>query len=510
MVVSIPMALLFTISVPTAEQAASTKATAIAPFVGEEVAVVVHIELTRWNTQTVFRRVLGRLVDDNGLSAGTKDIDRSIAALNAAGAKDLFLLFEPADIPGLPSAVVPMVDGADGQAIATVLSGGRPRNSLRWPASEAIRGAIVAGSPASLARIRDAEPKARPEVLAAITTGGATSIQIAIVPSTTIRRLIEETAAVLPQSLGGAPITTISRGLRWISVALEIDPKPVIRVVVQGQDPEATKVLLSFAQDTLDLVADATRNEPALASLAAPIDKFKPRTQGDRIILEADLETTAQLVALPIRQAREAAQRSQCVTNLRQIVLAVCKYHDVYHRIPPAYNNGPDGKQLLSWRVHILPYLGQKSLYDEFHKDEPWDSEHNKTLIARMPAVYTCPSGSRTPANEGKTTYLTPRGPSTIFPGANAIGIGDITDGTSNTILVVDAADGAAVTWTKPDDWDISVELKAQSLFGHHSQGTNFGFADGSVRFLKETITPKLLHDLTTRNGGEIIYWDDL
>ena len=88
-----------------------------------------------------------------------------------------------------------------------------------------------------------------------------------------------------------------------------------------------------------------------------------------------------------------------------------------------------------------------------------------------MPAVYTCPSGSRTLAKEGKTTYLTPRGPSTIFPGAQAIEIRDIEDGTSNTILVVDASDAAAVTWTKPDDWDISAELKVQSLFGHHPIG---------------------------------------
>ncbi len=126
-----------------------------------------------------------------------------------------------------------------------------------------------------------------------------------------------------------------------------------------------------------------------------------------------------------------------------------------------------------------------------------------------MPAVYHCPSGSPTPAKEGKTSYLTPRGPATIFPGAEAVKIQDITDGTSNTIFVVDASDAAAVTWTKPDDWDIAVELKVQSLFGHHPKGTNFGFADGSVRFLKETITPKLLRELTTRNGGEIIYWDD-
>ena len=58
---------------------------------------------------------------------------------------------------------------------------------------------------------------------------------------------------------------------------------------------------------------------------------------------------------------------------------------------PPAYTTSKDGKPLLSWRVLILPYLEQEALYKEFHLDEPWDSPHNRTLIARMPAVYRCP-----------------------------------------------------------------------------------------------------------------------
>src|SRR5450432_2298663 len=121
MFLSIPLALLLTVAVPTAVQAASTQAMAIAPFLSEEVAIVVHIDLTKWDTPTFVRRVLGKLADEDDLSAGTQAIDRSVAALKAAGAKDLFLLFEPADIPGLPAAVVPLVDGADGKAIATVL-----------------------------------------------------------------------------------------------------------------------------------------------------------------------------------------------------------------------------------------------------------------------------------------------------------------------------------------------------------------------------------------------------
>jgi prepilin-type processing-associated H-X9-DG protein len=509
MFLSIPMALLLTVAVSTQAPADATAA-AVAPFVGEEVAVVVHIELTKWDAQTFFRRVVGKLADEDDLSSATKLIDGSVAALKAAGAKDLFLLFEPADMPGLPTAVVPLADGADGKAIAALLTGSVRRNPVRWSATETIRGAVVAGSSARLASIRNTVPKARPELAAAVAAGGDASIQIAIVPSTTVRRLIEESLAMLPQQLGGGPITSVTRGLSWISLNLAFEPKPVIRAVVQAKDPDATKALTNLAQDALDFLANASRNDPALASLAAPISQIKPLAQGDRITLEADLETTAELVAVPIRQVRETARRSQCTNNLMQIALAMHNYHDAYRTFPPAYSKGTDGKPLLSWRVHILPYLEQKALYAEFHKDEPWDSAHNKTLIARMPSVYHCPSGSPTPAKEGKTTYLTPRGPSTIFPGAHATEIRDITDGTSNTILVVDASDAAAVTWTKPDDWDIAAEFKTQSLFGHHPKGTNVGFADGQVRFLKETITPKVLLELTTRNGGEIIYWDDL
>jgi Protein of unknown function (DUF1559) len=510
MFLSIPLALLLAVAVPTAEQAASSKAMAIAPFLGEEVAVVVQIDLTKWDAQTFFRSVLGKLADEDDLSAGTKAIDRSVAALKAAGAKALFLLFEPADMPGLPAAVVPLVDGADGKAIAEALSGGTPRNPFRWPASETIRAAVVAGTPARLARLRNAEPKARPELLAAMAAGGDTSIQIAIVPSSTLRRSIEESLAVLPQELGGGPTTTVTRGLSWISLTSAFEPKPVLRAVVQTKDPDAAKSLLNLAQDALDLLANASRNDPALASLAAPIGQMKPLAQGDRITLEADLEKTAELMAVPIRQAREADRRAQCTNNLKQIDLAMHDYYRAHGTFPPAFSKGPDGKPLLSWRVHILPYLEQTTLYDEFHKDEPWDSAHNKTLISRMPAVYTCPSGSRALAKEGKTSYLAPRGPATVFPGAEGVKVQDITDGTSNAILIVDASDAAAVTWTKPDDWDVAVEINAQSLFGHHPKGTNVSFADGTVRFLKETIKPKVLHDLTTRNGGEIIYHDEL
>src|SRR5262249_59648577 len=108
----------------------------------------------------------------------------------------------------------------------------------------------------------------------------------------------------------------------------------------------------------------------------------------------------------------------------------------------------------------------------------------------------------------GSKCYPPRRSSATIFPGAEAVKMQAITDGLSHTILVVEASDDDAVTWTKPDDWDTAVELNVQSLFGHHPNGTNFAFADGSVLFLKKTITPKDLQALTTRNGFEQVNTD--
>jgi prepilin-type processing-associated H-X9-DG protein len=505
MLVSIRLALLLAVASAMPEQANDRKAAAVGSLLGEEVVVVAYVDLNRADVQTFARRVVGRLADDEDVRGRVAGIEGWIDALKKAGAEDLFLLVDPADMPGLPVAVVPLGGRADGKAVADVLSDGAARSPIRWPASETIRGAVVAGTPEAIARIRTARPAPRADLAAALAAGGDAAVQVIIIPSTTLRRAIEESLSSLPQLTGGAPITTVTRDLRWITLTTSLEPKPSLRLVAQAKDAAAAQTIQSLLANTLDLVAKATRNNPALGDLSQAFGQVKPEARGDRVTLDADLEKTAELVSLPLRQAREARNRAQCTNNLKQIALAMHNYHSANSHFPAAYNIDKDGKPLLSWRVHILPLLEQKPLYDEFHTDEPWDSPHNKALIARMPAVYACPSGNQALAREGKTTYLAPRGPATIFPGSEPVKIQDITDGTSNTILTVDAGDARAVVWTKPEDWETAPELKTDGLFGHHPGGTNFAFADGAVRFLKQTIAPKLLQALTTRNGSEVV-----
>ena len=185
-------------------------------------------------------------------------------------------------------------------------------------------------------------------------------------------------------------------------------------------------------------------------------------------------------------------------------------YHDSFKKFPAAYSADKDGKPLLSWRVHILPFVEQQALYEQFHLDEPWHSDHNRKLIAQIPPVYKAP-GSQ--ADPGKTVYLgnpaengmfgppTEKGRDGRWPGG--IAIREVTDGTSNTIMVVEASDERAVIWTKPDDFEPDEEDPIKGLVSLRQGGFNAALCDGAVRFISEHIDRRILKLLFTRNDGQ-------
>ena len=224
----------------------------------------------------------------------------------------------------------------------------------------------------------------------------------------------------------------------------------------------------------------------------------------------ATLPVSVALLLPAVQSAREAARRTQSMNHLKMLGLAMHNFHDTYKAFPAAYSTDEQGKPLLSWRVHILPFVEGSALYDQFHLDEPWDSEHNRRLIAQMPAVYRSPNSKAEP---GKTVYLALRHEKGVlvppeqsqYEGQRKLGIGirHITDGTSNTLLAVEANDESAVIWTKPDDLEVNMDEPLRGLVGLRPGGFLAAICDGSVRFIAASIDKDVLRAVMTRNGNE-------
>jgi RNA polymerase sigma factor (sigma-70 family) len=201
--------------------------------------------------------------------------------------------------------------------------------------------------------------------------------------------------------------------------------------------------------------------------------------------------------------------RVKSVNNLKQIALAMHNFASTSKETrfaPAAIRKDGTGKPLLSWRVAVLPYLEQQALYQKFHLDEPWDSPHNKALLKEMPDVYA--PVIRTDEPKGATYYQVFTGPGAMFEDPLGPKLLDIKDGTSNTIMVVEA--GSPVPWTKPEDLEIARDKPLPPLGRLFGDGFNAAIADGSVRYLSTALNPQVLRALITSNGGEVISPDQL
>ena len=198
---------------------------------------------------------------------------------------------------------------------------------------------------------------------------------------------------------------------------------------------------------------------------------------------------------------QNASSRAQSANNLKQMALAIHNYHDTYGISPPAAICDKKGKPLLSWRVAILPFIEGDELYKKFKLDEPWDSEHNKKLIDQMPRVYAYPYDETPSKNE--THYQVFVGGGALFDTVQGFKFSGIPDGTSNTLLFVEAA--KSVPWTKPEDIEYDAKKPVSPLLAFQRDVCQVAFADGSVRAITKKLEEKIWHWLIQPNDGNAI-----
>jgi hypothetical protein len=198
--------------------------------------------------------------------------------------------------------------------------------------------------------------------------------------------------------------------------------------------------------------------------------------------------------------AREAARRRQCVERMHRVNLAMLLYESDHGTLPPAFTVDSDGNPLHSWRVVLLPYLDQQTLYDKIRLDEPWNSEHNRKLHGEAVAFYQCPSAALAP---GQTTYSVAVGPEMPFDGSCCKKLAAFGPKSAAMILVVERT--PPVCWMDPTrdvpqglaDAGINVhDGRGDEIASPHPAGANFGLRSGACRFLSEMIDPAVFKGL--------------
>ena len=212
-------------------------------------------------------------------------------------------------------------------------------------------------------------------------------------------------------------------------------------------------------------------------------------------------------ILVAVQAAREEARKAYCCNNFMQIGLALLAYESANGAFPPAVSTDKGGKPMMSWRVAILPYLNEQALYQRYDPKQPWNSPRNRALGNTAVPYFRCPSDPGTIESPTETNYVRIVGKDTVAGAPNEqVTLSDITDGTSNTIMLVEIS-GLNINWEEPRD--VTVEefmgMVAKGRASNHPGGFQAAMADGSVHFISYGIAPKTLRALLLRNDGQPI-----
>lgn len=480
-------------------------AESVAPFIDEHTLVIVRADISRVDIETVLK-IGAAFVGADQMSERAPTVRAWVKNFVSKGGSDIFLTYGAGDFPNLPCLVVPIGESPPTRNDLGELAGLILKEIGNEVQVAHLHGCVCVGTKDALALLKTRKAVARPELEAALESGKDGVVQVAFALSAEAKKIHEQVAPTLPAELGGGGIQKITRGMKWMALSIGDGPKMPAKLITEAASPEAAQDLKHLEERAPQaLIASMLRGEPGANQelekrLKELVGKTSTITDGTRITTQWDLATTLlEAVKLP---EGPPAERLRSANNLKQILLALHNYHDVYGHMPHDIRD-KDGKSLLSWRVQILPYIEQDNLYRQFKLDEAWDSENNKKLIDKMPRILRSPRQAE--GLKDRTTYLAPLGKGLMWDEPTGLKMSQITDGTSNTIAIVEADDERAVIWSKPEDITIDPKNPIAGLLGHYVEGFQGALADGSVRYFKKSIDPIVLWALFTRNGGEVV-----
>jgi hypothetical protein len=444
-----------------------------------------------------------------------------VARMKKAGLSRAYALLRSSDIQAMgTSFVFPLSEGSDPQAaieiiqeVVVKLSGGTAPNYQ----IDHRDGAIIASAASQFERLKNDKGEGsvdRSDIWSAIGKG---SFGVVLFGDEDSRRVVRELMPALPPPFDALNGDLVADGTKWIGMSLKLDATPTLNIEIETSDEGSAKMYESVINDAMKMAKflPQVRDVIPKSEIKFVFDAIAPKRNGNRVSISAsqltnDLDRLAKVLAPQVRAVRAAAVRTQKLNTIRQLMLGMLNYESAHRRWPTQYSASDDGKPLLSWRVHVLPFLDQNELYEKFKLNEPWDSEHNIKLVEQMPEIFWDMRSAALESNKaGETVFQVPAGEGLMFDGTNQVKFKDITDGSSNTIGLVALPLKNAVPWTKPTDWNVDLENPLEMLKAEGRTRAEVGICDGSVQSFSLK-SPKAWRQLVGRADGELVNVNEL
>lgn len=241
------------------------------------------------------------------------------------------------------------------------------------------------------------------------------------------------------------------------------------------------------------------------------------------LVALALISILAGLLLPAVQQTREAARRATCANNLRQQGLAILAFESTFKLLPA----GATADTLHSWSTQTLPFLEQNNLHHKIDFNSRWNASQNLPFTQVELSTFSCPSSWKD--YPGRTDYAGIRGSSwnatsqlgrngalfPVSPKHQAIKLSQITDGTSQTMIVAEAValgEDSHGFWASGlncighDEGSINnLQGSRDEIASLHPGGANVAFADGSTRFLSQSLPLEIVGALCTRNNSEVV-----
>ena len=313
------------------------------------------------------------------------------------------------------------------------------------------------------------------------------------------RRLLDDAGKMLAEQAEPQfkPFVEMLAQMASLKLSVDATDTNMVAIAITGRDEKTAEDLHVTLDGFLNMakfmmgaqVAEMKKESPKVGEvLGAILTSLRAVKNGTLVTVEiprpAGLEVA---IKEGIERARIAASEVDNMNRFRQAALAVHNYHDAYGRMPFNIVDDQFESGDLSWRVRVLPYIEEMSLFEEIDKKSAWDNLANKPFSVRMPVIFGSDSNSTSDICWVKTSK-------------SITSFGDIIDGSSNTIMFVQ--NPAGIPWMRKNDLNVDETL---AMFKELPADGSLVVAmfDGSVLKLGSNVTPDQLRSLLEPADGK-------